>query len=145
MAQLISIATDGLLGAAVVSALAFGFAPILVLRLLVLVYPADDARRRELVAEVHCIPRVERLIWVSEQLATVLFDGFTARRNARAAKQAAEAEERRRRFMIHAAEVTMGAAALSDSQESARHLGKSQMQGDLSTWDLFDEPPEDLP
>lgn len=64
-----------LLGAVVI----FGFVPGFVLRLLVSIYPKDDPRRRELVAQLYTLKRVERLFFVAEQLETVLFDGLPAR------------------------------------------------------------------
>ncbi|TDD03320.1 hypothetical protein E1181_20735 [Saccharopolyspora terrae] len=57
----------------------FGFAPGFVLRLLVLVYPKDDPRRTELVAQLYELSRLERLLFVAEQLETVLFEGFPHR------------------------------------------------------------------
>jgi hypothetical protein len=57
----------------------FGFAPGFVLRLLVRLYPKDDPRRRELIAELYAMPRRERPLWVAEQLETVLFEGLPSR------------------------------------------------------------------
>lgn len=62
--------------------LVFGFAPGFVLRLLVMIYPRDDPRRRELVAELYAQKRVERTLWVAEQLETVLFEGLPHRLTA---------------------------------------------------------------
>ena len=65
----------------------FGFAPGLVLRLIVLAFPKKDLRRKELLGELHAVPRVERPFWVAEQLEIALFEGlggrFTARRMKR--------------------------------------------------------------
>lgn len=63
--------------------LVFGFAPGFCLRLLVKIYPRDDARRRELVAELYTLGRVERLVFVGEQLETALFEGTRSRLAAR--------------------------------------------------------------
>ena len=58
--------------------LVFGFAPGFVLRLLVLAYP----RSRELIAELYTVPRVQRPMWVAEQLEVALFEGFAHRVSA---------------------------------------------------------------
>lgn len=57
----------------------FGFAPGFVLRLLVRIYPKDDPRRTELLADLYMLGRVERLMFVAEQLETVLFEGLPHR------------------------------------------------------------------
>lgn len=57
----------------------FGFAPGAILRLLVKLYPKDDPRRLELLAELYQQGRMERLLFVSEQLETVLFEGLPHR------------------------------------------------------------------
>jgi len=57
----------------------FGFAPGAVLRLIVLAFHRDDPRRREMLAELHRVPRWERPLWVSEQLEVVLFEGIWER------------------------------------------------------------------
>jgi hypothetical protein len=62
--------------------LVFGFAPGFVLRLLVLAYPRSDPRRRELIAELYTVPRVQRPMWVAEQLEVALFEGFAHRVSA---------------------------------------------------------------
>lgn len=66
-------------GTLVLTALVFGFFPVFAVNLLARVYPKGHPRRAELVAELHEVPRRERLIWVAEQLATVLFDGVPER------------------------------------------------------------------
>ncbi|MGH3753458.1 MAG: hypothetical protein ACRDRP_12315 [Pseudonocardiaceae bacterium] len=66
----------------------FGFAPGFCLRLIVLAYPRGDPRRAELIAELYSVPRIERPVWVAEQLEVALFEGLghrvSARRRARA-------------------------------------------------------------
>jgi hypothetical protein len=62
--------------------LVFGFAPGFVLRLLVLAYPRSDPRRRELIAELYTVPRVQRPMWVAEQLEVALFEGIAHRVSA---------------------------------------------------------------
>ena len=59
--------------------LVFGFAPGFVLRLLVLAYPRSDPRRRELIAELYTVPRIQRPLWVTEQLEVALFEGLAHR------------------------------------------------------------------
>jgi uncharacterized membrane protein len=63
----------------------FGFAPGFLLRLIVKIYPKNEPRRRELVAELYSLGRLERVLFVGEQLETVLFEGMPAR--ARALRQ----------------------------------------------------------
>jgi tetratricopeptide (TPR) repeat protein len=57
----------------------FGLFPGLVLRLIVLLYPKDDSRRRELVAELYTLDRMQRIEWVFQQLETGLFEGLSRR------------------------------------------------------------------
>jgi hypothetical protein len=59
--------------------LVFGFAPGALLRLIVLAFRADDPRRRELLAELHAVPRIERPFWVLEQLEVALCEGLWER------------------------------------------------------------------
>lgn len=83
-------------GTLFLTALVFGFFPVFAVNLLARVYPKEHPRRAELVAELHDVPRRERLIWVAEQLATVLFDGVPER--VRARRRDASAERERREF-----------------------------------------------
>ena len=62
--------------------LVFGFAPGFCLRLIVLVYPRSDPRRAELIAELYAVPRIERPLWVAEQLEVALFEGLGQRVSA---------------------------------------------------------------
>jgi hypothetical protein len=59
--------------------LMFGFVPGFVLRLLVMIYPRDAPRRDELVAQLYTLGRLERPLFVAEQLETVLFEGVPHR------------------------------------------------------------------
>jgi hypothetical protein len=59
--------------------LVFGFAPGFCLRLIVLTYPRSDPRRTELIAELYTVPRIQRPLWVAEQLETALFEGVPHR------------------------------------------------------------------
>ena len=63
----------------VTALLVFGFAPGAVLRMIVLLFPQDDPRRRELLGELHTVPRIERPFWVIEQLEVALFEGLRHR------------------------------------------------------------------
>lgn len=68
MAELLDITWPGLLLVLVVSGVALG----LCLRLIALVYPRDDPRRAELIAELYAVPRAERPFWVAEKLEVAL-------------------------------------------------------------------------
>jgi len=57
----------------------FGFAPGLMLRLIVLAYSRDDPRRHELRGELYHVPRFERPFWVMEQLELALVEGLGQR------------------------------------------------------------------
>jgi hypothetical protein len=59
--------------------LVYGFAPGALLRLIVLLYPRDHPRRRELIGELYGVPRIKRPFWVAEQLETALFEGLHCR------------------------------------------------------------------
>jgi hypothetical protein len=59
--------------------LLFGVPPGLVLRLLLLIYPKGDPRRRELRNEMKAVPYVERWLFVGEQFETVLVEGVPHR------------------------------------------------------------------
>ena len=65
--------------AALVAIAVFGFAPGAVLRIIVLAFPRSDPRRRELLADLHAIPRVERPFWVTEQLEVAIAEGLAGR------------------------------------------------------------------
>jgi NACHT domain len=77
----------------------FGVAPGFCLRLIVLAYPRGHHRRTEIIAELYAVPRIERPLWVAEQLELALFEGlpqrFARRRQARAR---AEQTRRTRQF-----------------------------------------------
>jgi hypothetical protein len=62
-----------------ISLLVFGFAPGAVLRLIVLAFHRDDPRRREMLAELYRVPRLERPYWVFEQLERALAEGMWER------------------------------------------------------------------
>lgn len=60
----------------VLALVVFGLAPGLALRLIVLMFAPDDPRRRELLAELHVVPRWERPFWVVEQLEVAACEGL---------------------------------------------------------------------
>jgi hypothetical protein len=60
----------------------FGFAPGFCLRLIALAYPRSDPRRKELTAELYAVPRIQRPLWVAEQLEVALFEGLPHRVSA---------------------------------------------------------------
>lgn len=62
-----------------VALLVFGFAPGALLRVIVLAFPRDDPRRRELLGELYAVPRIERPFWVFEQLEVALVEGLGVR------------------------------------------------------------------
>lgn len=59
--------------------LVFGVMPGVVLRIIVLAHPRDSGRRKELIAELYAVPRVQRPLWVAEQLELALTEGLVGR------------------------------------------------------------------
>jgi hypothetical protein len=59
--------------------LVFGVMPGVVLRIIVLAHPRDTGRRKELIAELYAVPRVQRPLWVAEQLELALTEGLGER------------------------------------------------------------------
>jgi hypothetical protein len=78
----------------VILVLAFGFFPGFVLRLFLLLYPKDDERRPELIAEVYVLPRWKRWLFVSEQMETAIFEGPAERRRRRRERVALRGSDR---------------------------------------------------
>jgi hypothetical protein len=62
-----------------IALLVFGFAPGAFLRIILLAFPRDDPRRRELHGELYAVPRVERPFWVVEQFEVALVEGLGQR------------------------------------------------------------------
>lgn len=62
---------------------AFFCAPKFVLQVTLTLYPRNDDRRRELLAEYHARRYLERVIWVAEQIETALFEGMRERPKGR--------------------------------------------------------------
>lgn len=91
MTTLIEVATST--WSFLTAVLLFGFVPGFVLRLFILIYPKGHPRRTELLGELYAQPLWLRLFFVAEQLETALFEGRSARRQARAAAKAAAADE----------------------------------------------------
>jgi hypothetical protein len=63
----------------VITLLVWGFAPGAVLRVIVLAFPREDPRRKELRAELYAVPRWEKPIWVTEQIEVALAEGLWPR------------------------------------------------------------------
>ncbi len=61
------------------AALLFGLLPGTALRGILLLFPHDDPRRKELQAELYAVPWWERPLWVAEQLEVAIFEGLGAR------------------------------------------------------------------
>jgi len=59
--------------------LIYGFAPGALLRIIVLAFRADDPRRAELRAELYAVPRLERPLWVAEQIEVAIWEGLWGR------------------------------------------------------------------
>ena len=87
IAQLLAWPTLG------VALLVFGFAPGIVLRLIVLLYRRDNPRRQELLGEIYAVPRIERPFWVAEQLEVALFEGLRDRIKTRKVAKSKAAQE----------------------------------------------------
>ena len=64
----------------------FGYAPAAVLRVVLKLYSKQDARRRELHAELFAVPRWERPFWVAEQIELALVEGAGPRIKRRCAQ-----------------------------------------------------------
>ena len=61
--------------------------PQFIVRQYVRLYPKDDPRRRELVAEVYAVPTRDRLSWVIDQLLLAGIEGPRLRRQLRLTRQ----------------------------------------------------------
>jgi DNA-binding transcriptional MerR regulator len=77
-----------------IALLVFGFAPGAVLRLIVLAFPRDDPRRRELLGDLYAVPRIERPFWVIEKLELAIFEGLRGRLAHRMAQMRGVKHER---------------------------------------------------
>jgi hypothetical protein len=74
MKDFVAIAANPLMVAsgAIFAALLLGFFPGAINRALAMVYPRDDPRRAEMIAELYAVPRLQRWMWVAEQAERVL-------------------------------------------------------------------------
>jgi hypothetical protein len=70
------LSLPGTLGALAVSLVIFGFAPGMLLALIVRLFHEDDPRRGEFQAELYVVPRWERPFWVFEKLDLALRQGL---------------------------------------------------------------------
>lgn len=70
------LGVPGALGAFGVALLIFGFAPGMVLAMILRLMAKDDPRRHELQAELYAVPRWERPFWVCEQFEVALREGL---------------------------------------------------------------------
>lgn len=66
---------------------AFALAPYLLVRVGSLLFPKDDARRAEMIAEYYVVPRRDKPFWALEQLVRGLIEGTAARLKLRAQGQ----------------------------------------------------------
>ncbi len=86
--------------------------PGLVLRALVRLYPPDDPRRTELIAELHAVPPHHRPAWAAEQIETALLDGLPSRtRHLRRRRSALTWQRTRLRPRPRTPQVTASATA----------------------------------
>ena len=100
---------------------AFGFAPGALLRLIVLAFHREDLRRSEMLAELHRVPRLERPLWVVEQLEVALFEGIWERIARRAVHSPRLAVAR-----LNAEEVHRWAAVCENGHVGAKWISKTE-------------------
>jgi hypothetical protein len=100
-----------------ITLLVFGFAPGAALRLIVLAFPKNDPRRRELIGELYNVPRLAQPYWVAQQLEVALFEGLAGR-----------VRSRLRRYEIRKRIVT-GLRAEKDDFLNARYSPGEMMVG----------------
>jgi len=79
---LTDIATYGF-STLIITALLCGLCPVLVLRLLLLLYPEGHERRAEWLLEISHVPYRERLIWVASLIPTAFFEAIPERARRR--------------------------------------------------------------
>jgi hypothetical protein len=103
----------------------FGFAPGAVLRLIVLLFPRDDPRRRELLAELYAVPWPERPLWVAQQMEVAFFEGLPKRIRSVAVVL--------RRFIANIVDEFVDCLAF----QIVRSVGMASMIGMASVIDLF--------
>jgi hypothetical protein len=73
------ISSIGLWPLLVIVVVCWGIAPTLIVRLASMLYPREDPRRQEMVAEMHAVPRRERPLWALEEATRAIWDGVPER------------------------------------------------------------------
>ncbi|GAA5120951.1 hypothetical protein [Haloechinothrix salitolerans] len=126
-----------LLGLAVLATVVYALG----VRAIALLYPRDDPRREEIIAERYAVPRKERLFWIFEQFETAWIDGRDARAEARSrarkeAKASAPDEESQRDKPVtgHGEEAllpTPDADGSEDLENEVRPLSHSRTYEDI--------------
>jgi hypothetical protein len=111
----------------------FGFAPGFILRILVHLYPRASTRRRELIAELYCVRRIERPLWVAEQVEVALFEGLQERVRARKVRKARTKRDKKathRRSVRPAHFLVPGVIGMLSAPVAAGQVG--QLPGSLA-------------
>jgi hypothetical protein len=113
-----------------ISLLVFGLAPGAVLRLIVLLFPRDDPRRRELVGELYRVPWIERPIWVVGKLELALSEGL----GGRLRKAIKHRGPRRNRYLarrvLALAQQTADQAVMDARREARDRIALAQREAD---------------
>ena len=117
----------------------FGFAPGFCLRLIVLAYPRGDPRRAELIAELYAVPRIQRPLWVAEQLEVALFEGLPHRVSAARAQTGTRGARRGR--AAFGLLTVLGGAVLYISDQVAAQAAAQDARAAMVT-QLFPDPPK---
>jgi hypothetical protein len=108
--------------------LIFGFAPGLALRLIILAFPRDDPRRRELLGELYQVPWIERPFWVVGKLELALTEGLWGRLHKAigSRRRTMEAAER----VLALAQQTADQAIADARRECDEVLGRARREAD---------------
>lgn len=105
-----------------VAVLVWGLLPGFVNRLFARIYPADDPRRRDMVAELYAVPRWEQPLWVAQQAERAISEGIPAR-----------ARKRRSRMSKRDVRVALIKPGLSSHSRLVKVDGRR-----IRTWRLFE-------
>jgi hypothetical protein len=70
-------------GSLILAGLVFGFAPVIVAKVLATAFPKSDPRRAEMLAEIYKVPYKNRVTWLFEQSARVVTEAVPARIKSR--------------------------------------------------------------
>jgi hypothetical protein len=118
-----------------IALIVFGLAPGVVLRLIVTMYPRNDSRRKEIVAELYAVPRTERPFWVVEQLEVAVFEGLPRRRKKRRLKaELAELAAEKQRFAAELMSIEERLKSVRDDIDDEMHgAGVYRDSGDLTS------------